>query len=234
MIWDKLIKFATIKILHIPIVESFWAAEVFDNSGNLIKKIKPQRSKSWNRNAYNLLFATLAAANVSDTSWGAGNLNIRDTGGTTRSFPTRTLVLAVADYEALNSSYGFISAAGVTTRGIILGSSSTTESFDHHYLQSLIGHGTGSGQLQYGATEAAIRTWDASNRIFRRIITRYFTNGSGATVTVREAGLCHGTITIGGSTYDFMLSRDVLPSAIEVPNNGVLKFQYIIALTYPA
>ncbi|GAJ14761.1 unnamed protein product, partial [marine sediment metagenome] len=66
--------------LHIMLPEAFWTFEVFDRNGKLIQRHR-QRSHSWVRNAYNHSFSELAAKNASDSTFGAGKLNIKDPDG---------------------------------------------------------------------------------------------------------------------------------------------------------
>ena len=69
--------------LHVPIPEVFLELEVFDKDGKLIQRHR-QRSHSWVRNAYNMLFCQLAGKDASDDTFGAGKLNIKDTTDTLR------------------------------------------------------------------------------------------------------------------------------------------------------
>jgi hypothetical protein len=94
-------------------------------------------------------------------------------------------------------------------------------------LGALIGHGTGSGQLSYGATVVESLT---KNSVWYFRIIRTFTNNSGATVTVREVGLY---VRLGLATspyyYSCMLARDVPTPPITVPNGSTLTLRYIIS-----
>ena len=68
--------------LHVPIPEAKWKLEVF--LGEQLVQSYEARSHSWVRNAYNMLFSELAAVNADDAAFGAGKLNIKDSGGTIR------------------------------------------------------------------------------------------------------------------------------------------------------
>jgi hypothetical protein len=66
--------------LHIPISETFWELEVRDGSGKVVQRLR-QRSHSWVRNAYNMMFCYLAGKDLSNGSFGAGYLSLKETGG---------------------------------------------------------------------------------------------------------------------------------------------------------
>jgi hypothetical protein len=114
--------------------------------------------------------------------------------------------------------------------GIRVGSGSTTPTANDYNLANPIAHGTGSGQLLYGATTIESVVVDENNRTSFRII-RTFSNSSGATVTVREIGLSVKWYRPGyGYTYA-LLARDVLSSAVDVPDGATLTVRYILSTT---
>ena len=68
------------KKLGIPVTECFLQMEVTMPDGSILHAHK-QRSHSWVRNAYNALACCLLGINDSDTTFGAGNINGKDTAG---------------------------------------------------------------------------------------------------------------------------------------------------------
>jgi hypothetical protein len=193
--------------------------EVRDKNGKLTEKGKFP-AKSWVGNIVGLLSSIIATWAVSSSSYALSTRgDLTDTGGNARSTMLGTGNVGV--------TLGGGAPAGEASAGIVVGSSDMPVSIGQWRLDSQIGHGTGSGQLQYGATtvDSLIKntTW------FFRIV-RTFTNGSGTTLTVREIGLY---VRLGLSTspyyYSCMLARDVPPSPINVPNGSTLTVRYIIS-----
>jgi hypothetical protein len=193
--------------------------EVRDKNGKLLQKGKFP-AKSWVGNIVGLLSGLISS--WLGTSGGYANLSrsdMTDTIGTARPLP-----LAV---YAATAYVGGCAPAGEATAGIVVGSADTPIAIGQYALVTLINHGTGSGQLQYGATtvESMVKN---SSWYFR--VVRTFTNGSGATVTVREIGLY---VRLGRDTspyyYSCMLARDVPASAINVPAGSTLTLRYIIS-----
>jgi hypothetical protein len=197
--------------------------EVRDKDGKLIDKGKFP-AKSWVGNIIGLLSCIISTWQNAMSSYYAtppSRSDLLDTGGNARGIG---LAAATSNYPTL----GGCAPAGDATAGIVVGSSDMPVSIGQFSLQSLISHGTGSGQLSYGATTVESLTKDTT-WYFR--IVRTFTNGSGATVTVREIGLYVRLGTISGSPYytSVMFARDVPASAINVPNGSTLTVRYIIS-----
>jgi hypothetical protein len=195
--------------------------EVRDKNGKLIEKGRFP-AKSWVGNIVGLLSAIIS-------TWGATGGNpsgtytrsdLTDTGGTARH-----LGLCAGTTSAV--TLGGCAPTGDTSAGIVLGSSDTPVSLGQYSLGALITHGTGSGQLTYGATNVETLSKDTT-WLFR--IVRTFTNSSGASVTVREIGL-YVRLGISSSPYWYscMLARDVPTSPISVPNGSTLTVRYIIS-----
>jgi len=151
-----------------------------------------------------------------------GRGDIVDVGGA-----LRYVGLGAVDHAA--TPFGGAAPVGNLDAGIIVGSDATPVAVGQYDLVARIAHGTGTGQLQYGATgvEELVKgaTWTL------RII-RTFTNASGATITVREFGLflCLPTV-VAPHRFSFMLARDVPSPPIEVPDGYTLTVRYIISHT---
>jgi len=62
--------------LHIPIPEAFLTLEVFDKDGKLLQR-HHQRSHSWVRNAYNMLFCQLSGKGCTGDGFGAGKISVK-------------------------------------------------------------------------------------------------------------------------------------------------------------
>jgi hypothetical protein len=98
------------------------------------------------------------------------------------------------------------SAAGTTTYGIQVGSSgSSSLGLDEFKLGAVIPHGTGSGQLDYGATTVGSILASGSSYTFP--IRRFMMNSSSGSIDVKEVGLvCRPGSSV---TYPSLLSRDI-------------------------
>lgn len=218
--------------LHIPIAEAFWALEVLDENGRVVRGHR-QHSHSWVRNAYNLLVCQ-AAAVAGDNAVG---LALVDTGGGTRSDASTQPATGYSSNGASNMSiyvfqgYGFYAGAGVDTFGIVVGTGSGAENFNSNALGAKIANGVGAGQLSYAAMNApAISTVGTTKKVDW---VRFLNNNSGNSITVNEVGIyCNGTYD--NSSLYFMMCRDLVAGGVAVPNAGQLRVTYTIQLAYPA
>ena len=105
-------------------------------------------------------------------------------------------------------------------RGIVVGSGSTASTFGDTKLESLIDHGTGSGELEHGDDTITINESDGE---IDSETERTFTNSSGGDVTVREVGI-HGS-TSSNSTFEtnlHLVLREVLDEDIVIPDSGTI------------
>ena len=121
----------------------------------------------------------------------------------------------------LHSVY-ILASEGEDEYGILVGSSDAAFDPTQYDLDSPITHGTGAGQLEYGAMSVVdagdeYKTWQ-----------RAFDNSSGADVVVKEIGIAvKANRYEGGSVvaYYILLARDVITSTT-VPNGGRLIVKY--------
>jgi hypothetical protein len=229
--WHKVKELAT--KLHIPLPEVFWEFEVFDRDGNRIQHYK-QRSHSWVRNAYNLLFCQLASLNPNDSTYGPGQLNIKLPSGSLKYSSTVLFVGYSTNYsvESDATKYrGYRGGAGEDTVGIMVGSGTNPESFEDYNLQTKIANGSGAGQLSYVGQEAMSESYVDTTK--KNTMVRYFNNNSGGNVAVNEVGLCTEGIAGNSMQQVWLQCRDKLATTVTVPDTGQLKVTYVIQLTYP-
>jgi hypothetical protein len=196
--------------------------EVRDKDGKLIQKGKFP-AKSWVGNIIGLLSCLVSGMTCTTSVSGYGGYSrtdLTDVGSTARG-------LFMGCFSG-GSVLGGNAGAGVDTFGILIGTSDTPVALSQFALGAKITHGTGSGQMQYGASTVDVMVKNSS-WYFRAI--RTFTNGSGATITVREIGLfLRLPITNASDGYaPFMLARDVPASPINVPSGSTLTLRYIIS-----
>lgn len=129
---------------------------------------------------------------------------------------TGALASANATIMTLNAS------TGVVTNGIIVGSNNTAVTATDYVVNTLIAHGSGAGQLLYGA-QGASQGVQISGLNSSFILQRTFTNSSGANVTVRE--IC---IYVLCNTVSFCQYRDIV-SPDDVIGNGQV---YTVNITF--
>jgi hypothetical protein len=191
-----------------------------DSNGKIVKRFK-RKSKSWVRG----FIAVLRAYMIQRYGASVTTVGVTDESGASRSIPDTSppSPLSVV-YICTNADTGDVG------QGIVVGSSDTANTLTTYALGSKIGHGTGSGQLVYSAMTIEDIT-NPSGNILQFRLTRVFTNNSGADITVREMGLLAKIIDSGGNARSFLLARDVLSSAITIPDGYSLTLRYIIKIT---
>ena len=177
----------------------FYKIEVYDDKGNLIEK-KSGKGDSILDNWIKLFLAIR----------GGYSYDFKDTGGASRSFDT----LAITQCSML-------APEGDDSYGIVVGTSTDSVSSDDFNLHGKISHGTGSGQLSYGATSTYN---DVSGLRQDRGLQRSFDNNSGANITINEIGMVM-KISDGTEVANVLIARDVI-SATTVPNGGRVTVKY--------
>jgi len=110
--------------------------------------------------------------------------------------------------------------------GICVGSSQIPFDINQYNLQSLITHGTGSGQLQYGSNNVEFFIINGTTATWK--VNKTFSNESGNTVNINEIGVIHGTTAENGLI--FLIIRDVLPSTIALTNQKSIRIEYAFTL----
>ena len=214
--------------LGVPVPRTLLQLEAFDGNGNLIHAHR-QRSHSWNRNFYNWMMSQMATLNLDSGTFGPSNLNLKDTAGTTQT----TTMAFVINCNVSDATRGLRGESGDDNHGIIVGSGTLAENFEHYSLQSKITNGTGPGQLSYIEQEPYARSYDPVSKTYSSAMARFFNNNSGASVSINETGLVVRDIKVQTASLRVMVCRDVLVSTITLPDTGQLKVTYTIELVYP-
>jgi hypothetical protein len=222
--------------LGVPVTECFLQMDVVMPNGEVLHSHK-QRSHSWVRNAYNALACCLLGINASDTTFGAGFINGKNTSGGVNHFAaTGEVAIAQQNNDVEGSDMGYRGALASAAFGIVVGISDDAESFEDYQLHSLCANGTGTNQLNHIEGNAPVKTYDAGTKTYSAAHSRYYNNNSGADIVLKETGLiCSGSQN--GDWYGVhpkLECRDVLISPVTVPNGGQLKVTYTISLVYPA
>ncbi|MBA7636699.1 hypothetical protein ES703_44320 [subsurface metagenome] len=218
--------------LHIPIPEAFLTLEVFGKNGKLLLR-HHQRSHSWVRNAYNIMFSYLAGKDLDQASFGAGLLSLKDTAAAV-CFGSGTILQSDDSLDTVGPvECGYRSPAEEDRWGIMVGSGTDAESFEDYKLQTQIASGAAAGQLNHIASQPHAIDWSAP--VLKNELARYFNNNSGGAVNVNEVALCFKGYQPGDGLYKwYVTSRDKLPGIVTVPDTGQLKVTYTVQLTYPA
>jgi hypothetical protein len=112
--------------------------------------------------------------------------------------------------------------AGASDWGILVGTGTDAVTINDYRLQTPISHGTGPGQLQYGAVSVGTVAVIPPSAEFT--IARTFTNLSGADITVNEVGLAWKH-----DVPAFLLDRSLLTFVI--PNGESRTVTYKIKVT---
>ena len=110
--------------------------------------------------------------------------------------------------------------AGDDSKGIVVGTGTTSPSPHDAHLVSKIANGTGSGQLSYQACDVSPPAIEGSDTYFE--VTRDFKNESGADITVYEIGEIAEVNLSGGGTTKVLIFRHVESGGITVPNGATL------------
>ncbi|AQY72698.1 hypothetical protein B1772_01100 [Dehalococcoides mccartyi] len=226
--------------LHLPYIEAHLEVEMTRDGKSLLHK--RQRSKSFVRNAYNILFSQAAAAEADDTTFGPGLINAKDVAGT---IAKRDTPISWIPHDVSSLGNGFRGNEGISNHGIVLGLGTGAESLEDYYLSgSVIANGNGSGQLNYNPTETLIKVWSAGTRTLSNSIKRYFNNNSGGQIDgwgeiilIGKVNFAYSYGTLSGWYYDaysVVFSRDLLPSPINIPDKAQIKIVYTISLVYPS
>jgi len=212
---------------HPPI--SFISFQVHDADGSLIETYD-SKSNSWVRNAHNMLAGLFlpASSGAGTSTYGAGSLSVKHTGGTTYrdsalTYPTSPEGATIAAYVC--------EAAATGSFGIWVGSGTGAESFED-YTVTKIAAGSAAGQLLYGIMALPTVTYDSPTKTWTSVITRVFNNNSAASIAVNEVGLVEYLAYTTANAY-FLVARDLLSGTITVPVGGQLSVSYTTTYTMP-
>ncbi len=204
--------------LHLPLQGlATFSIELFDKNGNP-KALYEDRSRSWVRNKYNLLVNQMLGVGGTLSPWdtyGSGGLAYRNTRGILGKYMHHSKDLTL---------YPHYSSSGVTNYGIQIGISDTAESFEDDLIGSLIAHGSGAGQMEYGDT-AKITTWESGDSRFKCSLARNIVNNSGNTIGVKEIALV-GAYYYNANVSLLLQARDVLASTVNVANEEQIRVTY--------
>ena len=193
-------------------IELLYRVLVHDKTGKVVKRTRWRKSKSFvlqfmmfvERNLHGNILATL------------------DTGNVSRTVPSTAS--AGWTFHAVTCNSG----DNDDNFGIVIGTGVTPPENDDYALETQIAHGTGAGQLDYGA-----HNWTATAIVGANVdlvVSRSFYNGSGSTVTVNEIGIYVKSYS-AATPYYFCVVRDVLAAGVDVLDTQTLTVQYTLRTT---
>lgn len=199
-------------------IELYHRMLIHDEKGKLIKRTHWKKSES-----FLLQFLQHLDAAFSTLYGNTGTaISIKDLGGASRTIQGQIasplLWQFMCVFDADNSA----------AYGIQVGTGITTPTNADYVMATLIAHGVGSGQLDYGAHSRTAAQVVGANVDF--VISRTFYNGSGASITVNEIGIACSTRDTGATQRYFLLARDVV-TAVTVDNAKTLTVQYTVRTT---
>lgn len=114
----------------------------------------------------------------------------------------------------------------LTLTGIQVGTRNDPVSLTNNKLLGLITRGVGVGQLLYSHNQTSNFESDDSQAFY--YISREFVNQSGASVIVKEIGLCIIIRCVEVTIDNFLADRTVPASSIPIPNGQSLYITYKI------
>lgn len=125
--------------------------------------------------------------------------NITDIAGSSQT-------VAFVSNPQLGHIFGIAAPAGNTNYGIVCGTGTTAVRADDYTIETIIGHGSSSGQLNYGGT--SIIPSSGSESLCQLSISRTVGNASGSSITVKNLGvLCSSRNTSAAQKY-FLVIHD--------------------------
>lgn len=133
---------------------------------------------------------------------------------------------------AINSSNGTIvwdmdpNHSGNAGAGIVVGTGNVANVPDQVALGSQIANGSGAGQLQIGAMTIA---FSVVSNVMKIVLSRPFTNASGASITISEVGLYATNYDSTGTAAHLCILERTLFSVV-VANGNVVTIEYDITV----
>jgi hypothetical protein len=202
-------------------IPSLWLKTIVTSKDGDILHEREEEGHSWTRNAWNAwngmmmdsatVGSSLMEGALMTQQFNLVSMNISTTSAFAR--PSSTLV-----------NNGFYNSNNNSTFGIVVGTSNMPFYSEDYALYDHIISGTEPGRLTYNYQIAPVTTYDNTTKKWTTVHKRIFNNNSGGSITVREVGLVYnGTGGLGGYV---LMARDVLETAVDVPNGAQLVVEY--------
>jgi hypothetical protein len=199
-----------------PTIQLLRRIDIYDSNGKLIRTTGDRRSHSFVLQFLQILELHMAHIYSSNPD----GVTVKDTDGNNRawSYTSSQYVANTLAVEAPSTDDSY---------GILVGTGTTAPALDDYQLETKTAHGSGSGQLQYGATSVAAAAIVGSN--VDMVISRTFINASGASITIREVGLALREMWYGSTNYKFLIAHDAVNQTVE--NTYIAVVTYTVRVT---
>lgn len=112
--------------------------------------------------------------------------------------------------------------------GLVVGTGDTAEDNEDYKLETQLTEGVGAGNITHG--EVVFEDTAVVGVNVDLVLKRAFSNNTGSTITVKEAGIYNAHLE-GGSKHYFCIVRDVLAAPVEVPDKCSLTIYYTLRTT---
>ena len=196
--------------LHVPSPVLSWSYEVRDKNGK-VKEKGIGKANSFVRNALNVIafYSGCAAKSILSTNtFGNGIISLKDNTGAILNFKT---------YESFGMRDVFYDP------DVIIGTATTAESLDSYALTE--------PTLVKGSTALAT-TFNATSKILTTVMSRLFTNNTGSSMNITEAGVYQSAYYYS-SPYPYLLVRDLF-TAIALADGESIVWNYTFEVSYPS
>jgi len=190
--------------------------EVRDKNGKLIE-FRRQKSDSFVKGLIGLLrgiFRCVAGSAMTDEP-------ITELGGASKNFFSQSY----GTPGGFGRAHACNAPAGNAAYGLIVGTGTTPVTMTDVALATKIAHGSGSGQLNYGAHTVDASVIDSTTAKFNFV--RTFSNASGAAITVNEIGIYLSALDSAEAQWYICIARDIISGGVSVPNGSTLTVRYI-------
>jgi len=199
-------------------LQAYYRIIITDKTGKVVWKSNKRKSKSFVKQWLQLIEALFAHIN----GVAAATVTIKDTSNSNESVAA----------NGTNLSWNNLSLLGPAAQilyGIVVGTGTNAPASTDIALQTIIGNGTGEGQLTYGAQTYTPATIVGAN--IDLVFTRAMTNGSGGSITANEIGFYLNNVNTAGTQKYFCIIRDKLETPITVDDTKTLTIQYTLETT---
>lgn len=143
--------------------------------------------------------------------------------------PAKDIAGATYNLVLYENNLSAMGAITDTTLGIVVGTGNTPVAISDYKLDTKIAHGVGLDEMLYAANVFTAPVTSVNTRKF--VLSRAFSNSSGAPIIVKEYGIDVAAIEVGPVAHFALAVRDIATPAITVPDASVLTLDYTILVT---
>lgn len=201
--------------MRAPGIRTYYRLTVTDTkTGKVVRRTHRRRSRSLLK----------AYAQHIYSAWGLTNPTVIDTSGANKTL--------AAPADSASQLFQIISAAGSDAKGIVVGTGTAAVDISDYALGTLIAHGGGATQLNYGefayATQFGALVTGATSSSFT--FSRAFSNTSGATITITEVGVYCLDVDLVPALFYSALVRDLVSGGVAVGDGQSVTVEYTFSV----